>query len=84
MEAVFAWTGPTSDDRLQEPRFCGRCARPLSVRAAVSKTEDPTAANIGRCRDAELVHSREVFASFGTDDRLPEWWENLGNLHMGA
>ena len=45
MEAVFAWPGPTSDDRLQEPRFCGRLARPLSVRAAVSKTEDPTAAN---------------------------------------
>ena len=46
MEAVFAWPGPTSDDRLQEPRFCLRCARPLSVRAAVSKTEDPTAAKL--------------------------------------
>ena len=59
MEAVFAWPGPTSDDRLQEPRFCGRFARPLSVRAAVSKTEDPTAANWG-LRLARVALGRSV------------------------
>ena len=40
MEARFGLTGGTFDERLKSTRNCGRWARPLSPRAAVSKLMD--------------------------------------------